>query len=177
MLLDEYRGFGLADPAPRDTQYLIFDFLSAGIEPARVQTEKGEKDHEPDGLVPIHKGVISHDVEEMGRGHLREIFVQEPPFKGRGGCSQGRLQEAEVPDARSPSVSLDLVRVERDHLVERQEDDLHESASRLKTPPYCRYASATMSFSRAVRRPVADAYLSIQAAISLPPTSKPLFGM
>jgi hypothetical protein len=63
------------------------------------------------------------------------------------------------------------------NLVEHQEDDLHESASRLKTPPYCRYASATMSFSRAVRRPVADAYLSIQAAISLPPTSKPLFGM
>ena len=64
--------------------------------------------------------------------------MQEPPLKGCGGCSQGRLQEAEVPDARPPSVSLDLVRVERDHLVERQEDDLHESASRLKTPPYCR---------------------------------------
>jgi hypothetical protein len=50
VLLDEYRGFGLADPAPRDTQYQIFDFLCVGVEPARVQTEKGEKDHEPDAL-------------------------------------------------------------------------------------------------------------------------------
>jgi hypothetical protein len=87
VLLDEYRGFGLADPAPRDTQYQIFDFLSVGVEPARVQTEKGEKDHEPDALLPVYKGVISHDVEEMGRSHLMEAFVQEPPFKGRGGCS------------------------------------------------------------------------------------------
>src|SRR6266481_5577645 len=152
VLLGEYRSFGLADPAPRDTPYEIFDFSSVGVEPARVQTEKGEQDHEPDALVPVYKRAISHDVEEMGRGHLMEVFVQEPPFKGRGGCSQGRLQEAEVPDARPPSISLDLVRVERDHLVERQEDDLHESASRLKTPPYCRCASATMRFSRAVLR-------------------------
>ena len=71
--------------------------MSVGVEPARIQTEKGEKDHQPDAFVPVHKGVISHDVEEMGRGHLMEVFVQEPPFKGREGCSQGRLQEAEVP--------------------------------------------------------------------------------
>ena len=82
------------------------------------------------------------------------------------------------------------------NLVEHQEDDLHESASRLKTPPYCRCASATMRFNRAVRRrsrtgvititsPSVDissgvsgsAYLSIHAAMNLPPTSKPLFGM
>ena len=81
MLLDEYRGFGLADPATRDTQHQIFDFSSVGVEPARVQTEKGEQGHEPDALVPVHKRVISHDVEEMGRGDLMEAFVQEPPFK------------------------------------------------------------------------------------------------
>jgi len=33
VLLDEYRGFGLADPASRDSQYQIFDFLSVGVEP------------------------------------------------------------------------------------------------------------------------------------------------
>jgi len=97
--LDEYRGLGLADPAPRDTQYQIFYFLSVGVEPARVQTEKGEKDHEPDALVPVHKRVISHDVEEMGRCHLMEAFVQEPPFEGSQGNSKRGLQEAEVPDA------------------------------------------------------------------------------
>jgi hypothetical protein len=80
VLLDEYRDFGLADPAPRDTQDQIFDFLSIGVAPARAQTEKGEKDHEPDALVRVSKGVISHDVEEMGRRHLMEAFVQEPPF-------------------------------------------------------------------------------------------------
>src|SRR5258705_6262650 len=88
----------------------------------------------------------------MGRYHLVVVFVQDPACKEGGGGCQGRLQEAEVSDARPPSVSLDLIRVERDHLVERQEDDLHESASRLKTPPYCRCASATMRFSRAVLR-------------------------
>jgi hypothetical protein len=55
VLLDEYRGFGLADPAPRAAQHQIFDFSRVGVEPARVQTEKGEKDHEPDALVPVYK--------------------------------------------------------------------------------------------------------------------------
>src|SRR5713226_9619672 len=39
-----------------------------------------------------------------------------------------------------------------DRLIEREEDDFHESASRLKTPPYCRCASATIRFRRDVRR-------------------------
>ena len=77
MLLDEYRGFGLADPATRDTPDQIFDFSSVGVEPARVQTEKGEQDHEPDALVPVHEGAISHDCPAhaaMTRIHETKVY-------------------------------------------------------------------------------------------------------
>jgi hypothetical protein len=87
VLLDEDRGLGFADPATSNTQHKTFDFLRVGVEPARVQTEKSQKDHEPNALVPVYKGVISQDVKEMGRCHLRGAFVQEPPFKGGGGSS------------------------------------------------------------------------------------------
>ena len=119
MLLDEYRGLGLADLATCDTEHQIFDGSSVGLEPARVQTEKGQKGHKPDTLVPVYERVISHNVEEISRCHLVEAFMQEPPFEGRGGSSECGLQEAEIPDAWPPSVSLDLVRVECDHLIER----------------------------------------------------------
>lgn len=99
MLLYEDRRLGLADPATSNAQHQTFEVLRVGGQPARVQSEESQKDHQSNTLVSVYERVISHDMEEVRGCHLMEAFVQEPPFEGSRGNSKRGLQEAEVPDA------------------------------------------------------------------------------
>jgi len=87
VLLHEDRCLGLADPTTGHTLYEAFDVLGFGVEPPRVQTKEGQQHHESGALVSVYEGVVSDDVEEVGRGHLLETFVEESCLEGGRGNS------------------------------------------------------------------------------------------
>src|SRR5712664_130512 len=152
MAADEHGDLRFADPPGGDALDQLGELARVGLEPAPVQTEKGEHRHESGPLIAVHEGVVLDEVEEVRGGHLKDLPVEEFPPEGRLRSGERRFEQPDVADTRPPSVPRDLVRVQGEHLVERQEDDAHDSASRLNTSPYCRCASATSFLSLAVRR-------------------------
>src|SRR5207237_4661071 len=84
----------------------------------------------------------SHDVEQVGRGHLGQRRVKPFTAEGRLRHCQRGAQQSRLADACLTAIPLDLVRLQGQDLVQRQEDRLH-CASRLKTPAYLRCARST----------------------------------
>src|SRR6266508_5272507 len=90
---------------------------------------------------------------EQVRGRLLvQACVQELAANGRRGHRQSRLEKSHVADQRRAPVARNLVSVQGEHFVEREELDAHYSASRRNTPAYRLWASLTIVLSLAVRR-------------------------
>src|SRR5712691_7858316 len=77
--------------------------------------------------------------------------MEDPPLERRARHPERRLEEADITNARPAAVSLDLVSMEGQNLVQREERNSHALASRAKTPPYCRWARSTTRLSLAAR--------------------------
>ena len=87
MLLHEDCCLGFTDPTTGDPLHEAFDVLRFGVEPPRVQTKKGQQRYESGALGSVYEGVLSDDVEEVGRRHLVETFVEETCLEGGRGNS------------------------------------------------------------------------------------------
>ena len=82
------------------------------IDPKAIQAEKEEHGLEGDPLIPIHEWMIAGDAEAVGGGQGGQVsigIVSVPV----GSTLQGREEKTFVPYAGSPSVCLDLIRVNR----------------------------------------------------------------
>src|SRR5205085_1484082 len=112
---------GLADSSRGHTEHEIGQLVVGRLEPLAVQAQEDEHRDEPRALVAIDERVILHEVEEVRRRLLIEARVQDLAAKGRCGHRQRRLEESDVTDQRRPPVPCDLVRMERENLVEGEE--------------------------------------------------------
>jgi hypothetical protein len=64
-------------------------------------------------------------MEQVGRRHGRDRIVQVRSIKRRGRHGHCGFQSRSIPNSRGPSISLDLVLMNFQDLVERQKDSFH----------------------------------------------------
>src|SRR5688572_30086832 len=116
-----------------------------------IQAKKRQHGDETGALVSVDEGMVADDVKQVRCRHLGHRCVEQSVTECRGRCCQCGFEEVEVTNASTASVSVDLIRVKRENFDQCEERDTHYSARRLKTPAYCRCASATITLIRAVR--------------------------
>src|SRR5205085_9600233 len=115
-------------PACGHTQHEIRELVLSRIQSPAVETEEDEHCHEPGTLVAVDKRVILHEIKQICGGLLLQARVDELTAEPRRRHGQRRLEKTDVADRCRTSVPRDLVRMEREHLVQREEFDVHYSA-------------------------------------------------
>jgi len=116
-----------------------------------VEAEECEGNNQSRSLVPIDEGVVSDQVKEVCGRHLEESIVQVVAVVDRPRYRERGLQQIDIPDVAVSSVSVDLVGVERQHLIAVEEPDGYYPARRLNTPPQRSWASLTTPLNLAMR--------------------------
>jgi hypothetical protein len=84
MAPDEHCDLRFADPPDCDALHHVGQEGRAGLQPAPVQTEKGEHRHESGPLVAVHEGmVVPNQMKEVRGRHLEDFPVKKLPPEGR----------------------------------------------------------------------------------------------
>jgi len=65
--------------------------------------------------------MVLHDVKEVGRLHLERIGVQEATAKGGLRHRDSSVEQTEITHAVTSAVTRDLVHVDSEHILGRQE--------------------------------------------------------
>ena len=92
----------------------------------------------PVRLFPSTKRVVLADVKKVGGSHCWNRCVQNLAAKGRHRRGDRRFQPGGIANAFRPAIQLDLLRVDLQHFVQRQEERVHAadySASLLNALP------------------------------------------
>src|SRR5258708_38932752 len=89
-------------------------------------------------------------MKKISRGHRRDRRVKEFAAKCRLWHSYGRFKSSSIPESLRSAVSLDLLLVNLQNFIQRQEHRLHEGSSRELNLP----ASGTRSHIACAPTPV-----------------------
>src|SRR5262249_40938160 len=132
--LDEDSCLRLGYPAGRDSEHEISELVVSCLQRPPIQPEKNQRAHESRPVVPVHERVVPGDMEEIGSRHLGQGSVEVLPPHACLRHPQRRFEQGHVTYAAPAAISLNLVSVKGQDLVQRQEDRRrHYSASRRNT--------------------------------------------
>src|SRR5262249_27755393 len=126
---------GLSDLPASDLHHRLEQLGRIRFKPGLVDAKKRDRGRKADTLVPVQEGMVLYEVEQVRGRHLVQRRMQVLTAERCLWHRQGGLEQPEIPDAQADPIPLDLIRMEREHLLQAQEPDFH-SASLRKTPPY-----------------------------------------
>lgn len=128
---DEHSHVGFIEVALGNGQHHLGKVVFRSIKVKSVQGEKNESRHRTNALVAINEGMVFHQVEQAGRGHLVDVRMQELPAIGGRRHAEGRLEQLHIPDAGSTPVAGHLVLVNLKHLGQAEESRIHRLLRKL----------------------------------------------
>lgn len=122
---DEYRHVGFIEVAPDDGQHHFGEVIFGGIKVKVVQREKDECGNSPCAFIAIDEGMVFHQVEQISRGHFKDVRVQKlTTVRGRR-HSEGGFEQLDIANAGSTSIAGNLVLFDFQHLDQTEEDRVH----------------------------------------------------
>jgi hypothetical protein len=136
MLSEKLGNRGLAGSSPSNIQD---EFNKRWVRDFRidaVQFQKNQGGCGADTLVAVYEGMILNDVIKIGGGHFKKIGMQITAAETCLWHSDRGFQKRRIAEARTSTVSPDLIVMDLKDLVQTQEDRLHDqSANRLSARP------------------------------------------
>jgi hypothetical protein len=78
-----------------------------------------------DAFVSIQKRMILDEAKEIGCGHFVQIAMKVVPAESGLWSGKCRVQESLIPDSERSTVPFNLVAMDFQHLVQREEKRLH----------------------------------------------------
>ena len=112
---------GFGEGAARNAFQERHQLVVGGADVHAVQAEEHQRAGEPRSRVAVDERVILRQVKQICRALLPEAPVKQLVTKGRAGHGDGRLQTGTIPKAVRTTVPIDLVGMDREHLVQGQE--------------------------------------------------------
>jgi len=130
---DRDRRFGYL--TGRDAAHQFEEFFRVDRQLEAVQAQKYQCHHQARALIPIDEWMIANDVKQVCGGHLEQVGMEKIPVECRLRRAERGLQKGYIAKASLTPVTPDLVRVDRQNLIECEERGVVHSAKRLNTPP------------------------------------------
>lgn len=112
---NENRAVGFVDFAPSDGKHYIGEVIFGSIEFKSIQSEKDERRNGTGSFVAIDERMVPYQMEQIGRGHLVDVRMQElAAVRGRR-HSDSRLEQLDIADAWSASIASYLILMDLQH--------------------------------------------------------------
>ena len=120
MRSEKLRDLGLTYLAFRNGEDQINQRVVEHFHIDSVQLKKHQCRDRAGPFIAIHEGMILDEMKHVCRGHLKEIGVQILLRKAGSRHGDGRLQQAEISNARASSVSFNLIGMDISDFFKRE---------------------------------------------------------
>src|SRR5262249_36620066 len=127
-----------AHAALGDADHEIVKSVLARLDVDAVHVEERERDADRSPLIAIKEWMVTADPVQIRRCHLEDGLMHVSPAARSFAASPRRLQKSDVADSGRAAEKMDLLGMKAENFIERQEQRVHHSLSRLKSPAYLR---------------------------------------
>ena len=138
MAAEKFQGILLLPAASRDIEHKVSVRILIGRESPPIHSQKHVGGGSSDPLVSVDERMIGDEMKKIGSGHALQIFMQELLAEGCLRHIHGGLQKSLVTNTKRSTESVDLLIVNGDHFIKREERDFHGL-----TPQVCEAFSHT----------------------------------